>query len=122
MKDTEVEACFQGEKGMNISYITTMCQILLFAFLPNYFSHLVFIILWILGIYPFFYKIKGNNLSEVKYLAWNGIKNNVSFYSKVHIISTIYHIPLYIFLIIHLPWEDKKNSYEVVSWFSFYFK
>lgn len=121
MKDTEVEACFQGEKGMNISYITTMCQILLFAFLPNYFSHLVFIILWILGIYPFFYKIKGNNLSEVKYLAWNGIKN-VSFYSKVHIISTIYHIPLYIFLIIHLPWEDKKNPYEVVSWFSFYFK
>lgn len=45
MKDTEVEACFQGEKGMNISYITTVCHILLFAFLPNYFSHLVFIIL-----------------------------------------------------------------------------
>lgn len=33
MKDTEVEACFQEEKGMNISYITTMCQIFLFAFL-----------------------------------------------------------------------------------------
>lgn len=33
LKDTEVEACLQGEKkGMNISYMPTMCQALSFTF------------------------------------------------------------------------------------------
>lgn len=45
LKDTEVEACFQGgKKGMNSSYMSTMYQVLLFTFLLNQFSHLVLII------------------------------------------------------------------------------